>query len=91
VIVSDGVHDDQRLVGWLFGVSEREADEVVVVRAAAELRVLAVARAHVGAGVEGGGPAVGAGHVEWGWVVNIREAWEDWEGPHCFGSRWVVE
>ena len=74
MVVSDGVHDDQRLVGRLFGVGEGEADEIVVIRAAAEVSLLAIDGARVGAAVEGGGPAIR------GWIVAV----EAWKWPHCF-------
>jgi len=83
VVVAHGVHDDQRLVAGLGGIGEREGYQVVVVHAAAEVGLLAVAGAHVGAAVEGGGPVGGEG----GWVVALVaavEAWECWEWPHCF-------
>lgn len=69
------------LVGGLFCVGQREADEDVVVHAAAEVGLLAVAGAHVSTGVEGGRPAVGAWHIERRTEVTTRETWE-W--PHCF-------
>ena len=85
MLVSDGVPHDQRLVGRLFGIGEGEADEVVVVCAAAEESLLAPDGARVGAAVEAGGRGVG------GWIVGVNRrviTVVAWEWPHCFGRNW---
>jgi hypothetical protein len=58
VVVSDGVPDDQRLVGGLLGVGKGEADKIVVICATAEECLLAPEGARVGAAVEAGGRIV---------------------------------